>query len=77
VQINDSPAFRQYKREINDLNASMTFRMENGLQLSIWGRNLTGAEYLQTIFPSVVQAGSVSGYPSQPRTYGVAAKFKF
>jgi iron complex outermembrane recepter protein len=77
VQINDSPAFRQYKREINDLNGSMTFRMENGLQLSIWGRNLTGAKYLQTIFPSVVQAGSVSGYPSQPRTYGVAAKFKF
>ncbi len=77
VQINDSPAFRQYKREINDLNASMTYKFENGLQLSLWGRNLTGAQYLQTIFPSVVQAGSVSGYPSQPRTYGIAAKFKF
>ncbi len=77
VQINDSPAFRQYKREINDLNASLTFKLENGLQLSLWGRNLTDAKYLQTIFPSVVQAGSVSGYPSQPRTYGVAAKFKF
>jgi iron complex outermembrane recepter protein len=77
VLINDSPAFRDYKREINDLNASMTLRLTNGLQLSVWGRNLTGAKYLQTIFPSVVQAGSVSGYPSQPRTYGVAAKFKF
>jgi iron complex outermembrane recepter protein len=77
VLINNNPAFRLYQREINDLNASATLRLGNGLQFSIWGRNLTGAKYLQTIFPSVVQAGSVSGYPSQPRTYGVAAKFKF
>ncbi len=77
VLINNNPAFRLYQREVNDLNASATLRLNNGLQFSIWGRNLTGAKYLQTIFPSVVQAGSVSGYPSQPRTYGVAAKFKF
>jgi iron complex outermembrane recepter protein len=77
VLINSNPAFRLYQREINDLNASATLRLGNGLQFSIWGRNLTGAKYLQTIFPSVVQAGSVSGYPSAPRTYGVAAKFKF
>jgi iron complex outermembrane recepter protein len=77
VEINNNPAFREFKREVNDMNASATFRMTNGLQLSVWGRNLTGAKYLQTIFPSVVQSGSVSGYPSAPRTYGVAAKFKF
>ena len=77
VQINDSPAFRQYKREVNDLGASATLRLDNGLQFTLWGRNLTDAKYLQTIFPSVVQAGSVSGYPSQPRTYGAAIKYKF
>jgi iron complex outermembrane recepter protein len=77
VLINNNPAFRLYQREVNDLNASATLRLGNGLQFTVWGRNLTGAKYLQTIFPSVVQAGSVSGYPSQPRTYGVAAKFKF
>jgi iron complex outermembrane recepter protein len=77
VEILNSPAFRIYQREVNDMNASATLRLANGLQFSVWGRNLIGAEYLQTIFPSVVQAGSVSGYPSQPRTYGVAAKFKF
>lgn len=77
VAINNNPAFRLYQREVNDMNASATLRLGNGLQFSVWGRNLTGAKYLQTIFPSVVQAGSISGYPSAPRTYGVAAKYKF
>ncbi len=75
--INDNPVYRIYKREVSDLSASATLRLENGLQFSLWGRNLTGAKYLTTIFPSVVQSGSVSGYPNQPRTYGVSAKFKF
>lgn len=77
VAINNNPAFRLYQREVNDLNASVTLRLNNGLQFSVWGRNLTDARFLQTIFPSVVQAGSISGYPSQPRTYGVSAKYKF
>ncbi len=77
VRINDSPAFRIYKREVNDLNASATLRLNQGLQLTLWGRNLTAAKYLSTIFPSVVQAGSVSGYPNQPRTYGASVKYKF
>ena len=77
VLINDNPAYRIYKREVNDLGASATLRLDNGLQFTLWGRNLTNAKYLATIFPSVVQSGSISGYPNQPRTYGVAAKFKF
>jgi iron complex outermembrane recepter protein len=77
VRINDNPAYNIYKREVNDLSASTTLRLENGLQFTLWGRNLTGAKYLSTIFPSVVQSGSVSGYPNQPRTYGAAVKFKF
>jgi iron complex outermembrane recepter protein len=77
VKIIENPAFSIYKREVSDLSAATTLRLENGLQVSLWGRNLTNAKYLSTIFPSVVQAGSVSGYPNQPRTYGIAAKFKF
>jgi outer membrane receptor protein involved in Fe transport len=75
--INDNPAYRDYKREVNDVSASTTLRLENGLQLSLWGRNLTNARYLSTIFPSVVQAGSISGYPNAPRTYGASVKYKF
>ncbi len=75
--INDNPAFRMYKREVNDLSASTTLRLDNGLQLSLWGRNLTYSEYLSVIFPSVVQSGSISGYPSAPRTFGASVKYKF
>ncbi|WP_317151570.1 TonB-dependent receptor [Sphingopyxis indica] len=67
----------QFKREVNQLNASFTFALNNGLELGVWGRNLTNAHYLTTIFPAVAQSGSVSGYPSQPRTYGVTGRFKF
>lgn len=77
TQINDNPAYRIYKREVKDLSASTTLQLDNGLQLSLWGRNLTNAKYIAVIFPSVVQSGSISGYPSQPRTYGASVKYKF
>lgn len=68
---------QQFKREVNSLNASFTIRLTNGLDVGVWGRNLTNAQYLTTIFPAVAQLGSVSGYPSQPRTYGGTVRFKF
>jgi outer membrane receptor protein involved in Fe transport len=77
VVINENPAWRQYKREVNDLSAAVTLRLDSGLQFSLWGRNLTDAKYISVNFPSVVQAGSISGYPNQPRTYGASVKYKF
>ena len=59
------------------LNASIALGLENGLELSIWGRNLTEPKYNTTLFPSVAQAGSLSGYPSPPATYGATARLKF
>ncbi|MFC4292430.1 TonB-dependent receptor [Sphingorhabdus arenilitoris] len=73
----DAFAKANFSRSVNALSASTTLFLDNGLQVSVWGRNLTGAEYITTAFPSVGQAGSFSGYPSQPRTYGVSAKYKF
>jgi len=75
--MNDDPTAAQYKREVKDLGAAVTLRLDNGLQFSLWGRNLTDAKYLSVIFPSVVQTGSISGYPNAPRTFGVSAKYKF
>jgi outer membrane receptor protein involved in Fe transport len=43
----------------------------------VWGRNLTDQRYINIVFDSPAQAGSVSGYPNQPRTYGVSALYKF
>ena len=66
-----------FKRDLQNLSSSITLALENGFSVSVWGRNLTDDIYTTTLFPSVAQAGSLSGYRNQPRTYGVAAKFKF
>ncbi|MBX7514731.1 TonB-dependent receptor [Qipengyuania sp. GH38] len=66
-----------FTREVNSLNASLTYAFDMGLELTVWGRNLLDDRYISTIFPSVAQGQAISGYPNQPRTYGVAAKFKF
>ena len=65
------------QREVNQINAALTFQHISGFELSVYGRNLTNAKYLTTIFPSVAQSGSISGYPNAPRTYGVTARYKF
>ena len=51
--------------------------MSNGLELSVWGRNILDDRYISQIFDSPAQQGSISGYPNQPRTYGVAARFRW
>ena len=66
-----------YSRETNNLNASVGFESENGLAVSVWSRNLLDDERITTAFPSVAQAGSLSGYQSQPRTYGVTVRKAF
>ncbi len=74
------PAFdaaRPFKREVSELSASLTYAMANGLELSLWGRNLTNDRYLLSLFDSVAQSGSISGYPNQPRTWGGSVRFKW
>ncbi|KQM19599.1 TonB-dependent receptor [Novosphingobium sp. Leaf2] len=70
-------AAREFKQDINDVNASLTYAMANGLELSVWGRNLLNDRTILQIFDSPAQPGSISGYPNQPRTYGVAARMRF
>jgi iron complex outermembrane recepter protein len=67
----------RYKAAPESLNASIAFAMGNGLEVSLWGRNLTEPKYNPVIFASVAQSGSLSGYPSPPKTYGASARFKF
>ena len=70
-------AARAFRREVNSLNASLTYAFDMGLELSVWGRNLLDDRYLTTVFPAVAQGRAVSGYPNQPRTYGVSGRFRF
>ncbi|WP_095012766.1 TonB-dependent receptor [Tsuneonella mangrovi] len=70
-------AARPFRREDDDLNASLTYSFANGLDLMVWGRNLLDHRSITDIFDSVAQSQSISGYVNQPRTYGVSARFKF
>jgi len=64
-------------REVSTINASIGLAWENGFEALLWGRNINNDEYLLSAFPSVAQAGSFSGYPNQPRTYGLTVRKYF
>ncbi|WP_417610250.1 TonB-dependent receptor [Parasphingorhabdus sp.] len=66
-----------FRREVNLVNGSMTLKLENGLEVGGYVRNLFNDQFLTTVFDGVAQAGTVSGYPSAPRTYGAVVRFKF
>jgi outer membrane receptor protein involved in Fe transport len=70
-------AARPFRREVEEINASLTYAMRNGLEFSVWGRNLLNDRYLSLIFDSPAQTGSISGYINQPRTYGASARFRW
>ncbi|MBU6378329.1 MAG: TonB-dependent receptor, partial [Gammaproteobacteria bacterium] len=63
-------------RQVNTVNASVGFSRD-GWDFLLWGRNLTNDDYLIQAFPSVAQAGSFSGYPNEPRTYGITVRRNF
>ncbi len=70
-------AAAEFRRETNEVNASLTLALDMGLELSAYVRNLTDNRNLTTVFPGVAQSQTVSGYPNQPRTYGGSVRFKF
>jgi outer membrane receptor protein involved in Fe transport len=66
-----------FTREVDDLTASISYDMDNGLSLSIWARNLLNHRELGTIFDTPAQPRGISGYPNDPRTYGATARFRW
>ncbi len=70
-------AAEELKQDVNDVNASITYAMDMGLEFTIWGRNLLDDRMIRQIFDSPAQIGSISGYPNQPRTYGATVRYKF
>lgn len=66
-----------FTREVKDLTASLSYEMNNGLTLSVWGRNLLDRRDVGVIFDSPAQPRGISGYPNDPRTYGVTARFRW
>ena len=71
VQVIENVAESLASREVNVINASMGLSVTDNIDVMVWGRNLTDDDYLLSAFPAVAQGISVSGYPNQPRTYGI------
>ena len=74
VQVVDNVPASIASREVSTINASLGLAWDNGIEAMLWGRNLNNDEYLMSAFPSVAQAGSFSGYPNPPRTYGLTVR---
>lgn len=70
-------AAEPFTRSVEDLTASLSYEMENGLTLSVWGRNLLDHRDIGVVFDSPAQPRGISGYPNDPRTYGATAKFRW
>ena len=64
-------------REVNQFNASAGIENENGLGISVWGRNLFNDEYFVSTFPGVVQTGTVNGFANTPRLWGISLSYEF
>jgi outer membrane receptor protein involved in Fe transport len=77
VQVVENVSEDIASRKISMFNASIGLSWTNGLELMLWGRNLNNDDFLLSAFPAVAQAGSYSGYPNQPRTYGVTLRARF
>ncbi|TDI62071.1 MAG: TonB-dependent receptor [Alphaproteobacteria bacterium] len=46
-------------------------------EISVWGKNLTDAEWIPLSFDGVLQTGKLYAYPNEPRTYGVTVRASF
>ena len=77
VQVIENVPASVASREVSTFNTSIGLSWENGFEAMLWGRNINNDEYLLSAFPSVAQNGSYSGYPNQPRTYGLTIRKYF
>lgn len=66
-----------FQREVNLVNTALTYRLTNGWEASVFARNLFDDEFFTTVFDGVAQAGTVSGYPNSPRTFGGSVRYRF
>ncbi len=60
------------------LNATIGFTLDHpAIELSAWGRNLTGKKYNSYILDFYNAAGVTTGFPGQARTYGGSVTYRF
>jgi len=77
VQVIENVPASIASRSTSMFNASIGLGWQNGTEVMLWGRNLNNDNFLLSAFPAVAQPGSYSGYPNQPRTYGITLRKRF
>lgn len=77
TQLTDTVPANLNTFSLNTVNASLGFSTPYKLDVQLWVRNLTQDKYLLSAFQTVIQSGSFSGYPNEPRTYGVTLRKAF
>lgn len=65
------------EREVKTFNFAAGLDLQNGLALQGYVRNAFNDEYLQSSFNTPGLFGLIRGYPNQPRTYGINARYSF
>ena len=65
------------EREVKTFNFAAGLDFQNGLALHGYVRNAFNDEYLQSAFNTPGLFGLLRGYPNQPRTYGINARYSF
>jgi iron complex outermembrane recepter protein len=66
-----------FTRQVDDLTASLGYEMDNGLSLTAWMRNALDSRDVGVVFDTPAQPRGISGYPNDPRTYGLTGRFRF
>jgi len=69
--------FIGFTRDFDLVNAAAGFTTENGIYVSVWGRNIFEEEYFNNVFTPLFESTSLAGYPNQPATYGVTIRKSF
>lgn len=65
-------------RSTKNFNMSIGFNhAPSGVEVMLWGRNLTNHQSLLSAFPTSAAPGSFGGYPTAPKTYGLTARAIF
>ena len=80
AEYSDNPVLQDFigfEREYDLVNAATGFVTDNGLGVTLWGRNIFDEEYFTSVFTPLFESTSLSGFPNQPATYGVTVRKVF
>ena len=58
-------------------NGRLGVELDNGLEVSVWGKNLTQAHYFSGLFNLYKEVGISGKYQAAPRTFGGTIGFKW